>query len=245
MRGVATTLAVMAALLVGCGREQVPQKSEAPKPSASPVSVGQPVGALRLTCDPPRGLVFLDGRFAGDLAASPDLLVGLPCGNIQLRISEAGYMDLVQTVEVVAGVERALHARLGKTKPAWQVPATPILLQVGQPARGWLSAGTISYLIDESHSPRRLIATLAGRPQFRVQREDGTEIPLQRLPGYIDGCPGGALFTYESEAKGRYLLTVSGPEGPFAFKLLQDPPPPAQTEKPHLKRRRGPPVAPK
>lgn len=211
---------------------------------SSPTQSESKLGAIKIEADPKRALVFVDGRFAGDLSGESIELTREP-GTVELRLSEAGFLDAIARIDIEAGVAKTLAFRLPRRNEDWVAPNEPIVLRVGSTVRGALAAnvrgGTrVRYAVHEDFIPERLIAVLDGAPKFSVKGPDGSEVPVVDLEGFIDGCPGGQFKEYRGAASGIFELEVSGNPGPFAFLLTQALPPRAVSENPAFKKRRVP-----
>jgi hypothetical protein len=208
------------------------------------------LGSLRLRGDPAPALVFVDGRFVGELSAKGELEIVREAGPCEVRVSEAGYLDAVETIGVEAGVATAVEITLAKFHGSAKVPDR-ITLGVGQPARVALvknPEGVVlpqRYLIHEEFIPRRLLVVNAGTDiRFEVLDPDGKAVSVRAVPR-PEGSPGATFFEFDGSRPGDYTMLVHGAAGPCSFRYLQAPPPRTTTAtEPALKLRRVAPTAP-
>jgi hypothetical protein len=208
------------------------------------------LGSLRLRGEPAPALVFVDGRFVGELSPKGELEIVRAAGPCEVRVSEAGYLDAVETIGVEAGVATSVEITLAKFRSSAKAPEC-ITLGVGQPARVALvknPEGVVlpqRYLIHEEFIPRRLLVVNAGKDiRFEVLDPDGKAVAV-RAAARPEGSPGSVFFEFDGSKPGDYTMLVHGAAGPCSFRYLQAPPPRTTTATdPALKLRRVAPTAP-
>jgi hypothetical protein len=89
-----------------------PEKSKQSKKSETSQQTGpaETVGTVRITSDPEKGEVWVDGAFVGNTPAQ----LKLPVGKHQIKVSIEGHKDWSREIEVLAGSELTLNAALKK-----------------------------------------------------------------------------------------------------------------------------------
>jgi len=85
------------------------------------------VGRLRIKTDPPIAEVFLNGKSRGH---TPNIMIGIPTGNYEIRIEKEGYDTHVSNVEIIHNKEIELSKILGTV-------GTKRWLRTKREARGW------------------------------------------------------------------------------------------------------------
>lgn len=207
------------------------------------------LGAISISTRPAPALVFIDGVFIGQSSKDSPIVVTREAGQVQLRATEAGFLDAIADVEIEAGVTKSLEVALADQKDKWAAPTTPILLRVGQPFRGALPrpGSEVRFLIAEDYVPERMLITLAGTLRFEVTGPDGKKLDVTPVPAEeSQGRPPGREYVqYQGTSPGSHTLVVTGSPGPFAFRFVQALRKPQVSSDPNEPGRRAAPLPPK
>lgn len=207
------------------------------------------LGAISISTEPAPALVFIDGVFIGQSSKDAPIVVTREAGRVQLRATEAGFLDALADVEIEAGITKSLAVALAEQKDKWAAPTTPILLGVGQVVRGALPrpGSEVRFLIAEEYVPERMLTIVAGTLRFEVTGPDGKKIEITSVPAdESQGRPPGREYVqYKGTAPGSYTLVVTGSPGPFAFRFVQALRKPQVSADPNEPGRRAAPQPPK
>ncbi len=213
--------------------------------SFADVSKTETLYGLELSADSTQALIYIDGKFKGQTSSRGPLRIILNRARVQLRATESGHLDFIQDLVLQAGQVAKFTLKMKKHDQKWKVPSKPTILRVGQVTRGHLAQDAVmTYRIEESRSPHRLIQGFSSLAEFTLKDPDGKMVALKKIPR-VAGTPGKWFFEYKGSKPGTYTLEVRSTKGHFAFELSTGLPELIKSDDPVKKGRRKPPQGPR
>lgn len=172
--------ALLLALLAGCG------------PRAMPAASGP--GVLGIRSDPGEAIAFVDGVFVGMTGDGDQaLLVPMPAGAHELRVTHPGRLDAISRVEVKPGIETTVLATLAEPGAPWVAPTEPPLIGVGQyvRARTWIRGQVASFRIQGKAGERRLLSLTIPGLAATLRGPGGEQVPFVEAGPVVELPTGG------------------------------------------------------
>ena len=211
----------------------------APATSITPWAAG-PRGELQLSADVDDVQIFIDARFVGETGrAGTQLLVRLPVGPHEVRVTATRHADLVGRIDIELNKRIRVRGHLiplaGDAMPP-PVPSPP-LIGVGQTVRTKLVAkrggppARASWRFEAEAGDRILLGALYGSIKLFEVRSDksGATPVLMEQPEHLSGpLPVSRTREFTVPEAGTYNLTAtaSPPKpAPLVFALYRAPPP--------------------
>ena len=213
--------------------------------SFADVSETETLYGLELSADSTQALIYIDGKFKGQTSSRGPLRIILNRARVQLRATESGHLDFIQDLVLQAGKVAKFTLKMKKHDQKWKVPSKPTILRVGQVTRGHLAQDAVmTYRIEESRSPHRLIQGFSSLAEFTLKDSDGKMVALKKIPR-VAGTPGKWFFEYKGSKPGTYTREVRSTKGHFAFELSTGLPELIKSDDPVKKGRRKLPQGPR